>query len=571
MSKILKSSTIVPPNLYVERDADRQVEKVLSEMGRPGYVLVARQMGKTNLLINAKRKYETREDVFIYIDLSNTYSSSRECFRSLIDTALETHLDLFKPIIMSIYEARGNNTLEPHQEHHRELRYLLRTITGKLVFILDEVDALTKTSYSDEIFAQIRSLYFSRINFKEAERLTYLLSGVAEPTVLIKDRKISPFNIGQKIYLEDFSSYESEAFFAKTNLCVSKPVIERVYHWANGNPRITWDISSELEDMMLNKMPIDPASVDTCVAKLYLKRFDCPPVDHIRNMVVQDADLRRGTVNIKNGMYELITDSQKSKLYLAGIIGGDFSNKEIKIKNNVIEMALSLDFINTIHGECTEYLSTGYARFASGDYAEASRSFDLYMLNAVSIDPKIEVDLLYKKGLCSYQETDRRNAKIHMQRFVELSKQKPSDMYYEACYVIGVCNYYLDDKLNARSALRIIRDAKRNDLTYLKALFALCFLDVEQNVDFLETQASLYTLLVAISEESRGNYDTTWVDLTVAAKHLLGQLFLKEGELCSADELFAEAQSLSGGSYCRHSYFLNIDVLTQIKSRRASS
>ena len=70
MTKILKKYTSIPPHLYVERDADLQLKRIVDEMQRPGYVLVARQMGKTNLLINAKRTLESDNRIFAYVDLS---------------------------------------------------------------------------------------------------------------------------------------------------------------------------------------------------------------------------------------------------------------------------------------------------------------------------------------------------------------------------------------------------------------------------------------------------------------------------------------------------------------------
>ena len=36
MSKILKPYTIIPQDLYVQRDADRQVKNIIADMGRPG-------------------------------------------------------------------------------------------------------------------------------------------------------------------------------------------------------------------------------------------------------------------------------------------------------------------------------------------------------------------------------------------------------------------------------------------------------------------------------------------------------------------------------------------------------
>src|SRR6185503_3391486 len=91
MTKMLPSSTIIPPSLYVHRDADRQLRRTLEEMGRPGYILVSRQMGKTNLLLNAKRDLETTDDLFVYVDLSNSFTDARECFRNIVDTALASY------------------------------------------------------------------------------------------------------------------------------------------------------------------------------------------------------------------------------------------------------------------------------------------------------------------------------------------------------------------------------------------------------------------------------------------------------------------------------------------------
>jgi hypothetical protein len=74
MKKRLIPSTIIPSHLYVERAADRQLRSVIEDMGRPAYVLVARQMGKTNLLLNARRSLENDQLRFVYLDLSTRFA-----------------------------------------------------------------------------------------------------------------------------------------------------------------------------------------------------------------------------------------------------------------------------------------------------------------------------------------------------------------------------------------------------------------------------------------------------------------------------------------------------------------
>src|ERR1035437_3889973 len=106
MTKILRSTTIIPLALYVPRDADRQLRRVIEDMGRPGYVLVARQMGKTNLPLAAKRDLEDEDNVFAYIDLSNRYVEARDCFRSIVDVATDTRPDAFAAVADKIANNR---------------------------------------------------------------------------------------------------------------------------------------------------------------------------------------------------------------------------------------------------------------------------------------------------------------------------------------------------------------------------------------------------------------------------------------------------------------------------------
>ncbi|MEJ2629564.1 MAG: hypothetical protein P8078_13555 [bacterium] len=155
MKKILRKYTTVPPELYVHRDADRQLRNIIDEMERPGYILVARQMGKTNLLLNAKRELEDRENIFSYIDLSVLYNSSRECFRGIIDTIVETHKDLFGTSLKQILDCRRTQELPPHKEYERELTILLNAFEGRIIILLDEIDALLAVDFSDQIFAHL--------------------------------------------------------------------------------------------------------------------------------------------------------------------------------------------------------------------------------------------------------------------------------------------------------------------------------------------------------------------------------------------------------------------------------
>jgi len=345
--KILTPCTIIPKSLYIHRHADYILRQVIEDMERPGYILVARQMGKTNLLINAKRELQNDNNIFVYLDLSAILGeSARKYFQNVIDMAIETNKDTFNKVKDLIYDGRKKLMREGYEEHADELRVLLKTISGKLVIILDEIDALTKKQFSEQIFVQIRSIYYARVNFPEYKRLTYILSGVARPIALIKNDFISPFNIGQEIFLDDFNYDEFLKFLNKAELKLSDDVIKRLYFWANGNPRITWDICSEVETYLCEGKEIGVKTVDDIVNKLYLTYLDKAPIDHIRGLVENDSEIREAIIKLKHHGEEKLSNAIKRKLYLAGIINSH--SDPVCIKNKVIEHSLSDQWLQHI-------------------------------------------------------------------------------------------------------------------------------------------------------------------------------------------------------------------------------
>ena len=377
MAKILKPSTIIPAHLYVSRAADRQLDSIIEDMGRPGYVLVARQMGKTNLLINAKRRREARGDVVAYLDLTNRAATLSLLFRAIVDRILES-LDVVQPTLMASIENLRQSEIEPSKEYDRSLRLILASNPSKrIVIVLDEIDSLVSVEYSDAVFAQIRSMYFSRVNHDEYNRLTYVLSGVAEPTDLIKDKNISPFNIGEKIYLEDFSQEELAAFVLGAGVKLSTEAIGWVYSWTSGNPRMSWDLCSELEDMILEgKQVLTKSDVADAVHKLFLNGYDRPPVDHIRVLTEGDVVIRNAISSIRWNKADTLDDRTRTRLYLAGITKNSAGTPVIK--NRVIDAALSDSWLAEVSSRSDDPIQAAKSLWDQGMYPEVVAVLDAH-------------------------------------------------------------------------------------------------------------------------------------------------------------------------------------------------
>jgi hypothetical protein len=125
--------------------------------------------------------------------------------------------------------------------------------TERLVVFVDEIDAVHSLPFSaDEFLAAIRECYTRRAEEPEFHRLTFCLLGVATPSDLIRDVRMTPFNIGRRIELNDFT--EAEAAPLAKGLEGARhtqrvpgtrrggegaKVLERVLYWTNGHPYLT--------------------------------------------------------------------------------------------------------------------------------------------------------------------------------------------------------------------------------------------------------------------------------------------------------------------------------------------
>jgi len=477
MTRILKPYTIIPSELYVKRDADRQLLNIIEDMGRPGYVLVSRQMGKTNLLLNAKREAETPDDIFVYIDLSNPFASAKDCFENIVDTILEIYEDNLHDVSILIKQIRKDlGDIPAHKQHVTELRRIIKAIKGKLVIILDEIDALTKTNYSDRIFSQIRSIYFTRTNFPELSRLTYVLSGVVEPTEIIKDPKISPFNIGQKIFLNDFTFEEFNEFVQMAKLKLSDDILKYIYKWTSGNPRITWDVCSEIESIC-NSTEVTVEDIDKVINEMYLVSFDKPPIDNIRELIKNDSELRNAIIEIEYSKGEIISDRVKSKLYLAGII--NFTNGDVKLKNDVIRQSINLEWINSIIEEEKGLVKIALEHFDKTEFDLCLLSFKKYLKNN-SFSTTESSLYYYYMGYSSYRVSDYQGSLTFLNK-TNFDLEDDTKFYYLTLNLKGLVNYYTGNIETSLKSFKSVLSRSKKDEIYARALVNFGSISLQSN------------------------------------------------------------------------------------------
>jgi len=467
MQKILKKYTTIPEHLYVNRDADNQLETIIEEMERPGYVLVARQMGKTNLLLNAKRTLENNNRLFVYVDLSNFFKLEKDCYRNIIDNIMEPNEDIFEEIEEKIHEIRKQD-LAPNKEYSKCLRVILKHFNGNIIIILDEIDALASTDYSDHIFAQIRSTYFARTNFPIYNHLTYILSGVIEPSDLIKDKNKSPFNIGVKIYLNDFTFDEHNLFIENSQLKISQENSNEIFSWTNGNPRLTFDICSDIESNLIAGLLINKETIDKLIRQKYLVTFDIPPVDHIRELVKANKPIRDSIVNIQKGI-NVISDEMKKKLYLYGIINSSFDEKTV-IKNKIILESLSIDWINTLETTITAIL----LKWENKEYQNVIEELTKFLQESKLSNIEIEISNMFI-GQAYFELYDYKNAINYLSFPFEIDDYKGLALLF-----LGRC-YVKENIKEAVNTFQKVINLSLYDSAYYNALLELAKIKEKSN------------------------------------------------------------------------------------------
>ena len=329
--------------IYLPRPADDELLRHCLA-GDFSYVLTARQMGKSSLMVRTAERLHAEGIHTAIIDLTRlgTNVSAEQWYLGLVDELVEQlELDVD---YRNWWQA--HNHLGATQRLSRFLREgVLDALPGDLVIFIDEIDTTLSLPFSDDFFAAIRACYNARSTDPAYHRLAFVLLGVATPGDLIHDPQRTPFNIGERIDLSDFTLEETLPLTKGFDLPEdeARRVLGWVLEWTGGHPYLTQRLCRALVDRENPRW--DKPAVAAAVEETFLGEHSKQDgnLQFVRDMLTRRAPKRyalpvmKTLRDIQRGR-EVADDEQsipKMHLKLSGIVHRKGNN--LFLRNRIYE------------------------------------------------------------------------------------------------------------------------------------------------------------------------------------------------------------------------------------------
>ena len=225
--------------IYIPREADQEL-LALCRSGAFAYVLTPRQMGKSSLMVQTANVLREQGIRPVTVDLTKigTLLNAEAWYLGLLTTICR-QLGLGRQLMKWWQSHKHLGVTQRLTQFIEEV--LLTEISEQIVIFVDEIDTTLNLDFTDDFFIAIRAFYLARAENSEFARLSFVLFGVATPSDLIRNPHSTPFNIGQRVDLTDFTFREAlplaEGFDLPNE--EAQQLLHWVLDWTGGHPYLT--------------------------------------------------------------------------------------------------------------------------------------------------------------------------------------------------------------------------------------------------------------------------------------------------------------------------------------------
>jgi hypothetical protein len=316
--QIKHTSGAVPldSHFYIVRDTDEDFLQAIKS--RDSIVLVkgARQMGKTSLLARGLQQARMAGSAVVLTDfqkLNAPHLESIENFFLALSEMIYDQLDLDTEPEDAWSPRRGASI--NFERYIR--RVVLKQLGCPLVWAMDEVDRLLTCPFGSEVFGLFRSWHNERSLDPASpwEHLTLAIVYATEPHLFITDPNQSPFNVGTKLELKDFTVEQ----MAELNERYGSPLkdqteVSRYYRLVRGHPYLVHNGIFEMKRGNLSLSALESLA----------DQDEGPFGDHLRRILVllaRDPALTEAMREVLRGNPCPTTDSFY-RLHSTGLVSG---------------------------------------------------------------------------------------------------------------------------------------------------------------------------------------------------------------------------------------------------------
>jgi serine/threonine protein kinase len=286
---------------------------------RDSIVLVkgARQMGKTSVLARGLQQARAEGSRVVVTDFQKLNASdleSAEKFFVALGGLIADQLDL-DVYPEDVWKERRAPSVNFERYVRREV---LGKVDGPLVWGMDEVDRLFTCPFGSEVFGLFRTWHNERAVDPDAPwgRLTLAIAYATEAHLFITDQNQSPFNVGTRLELRDFTPEHVAELNARTGSPLRDAgELERFYRLLGGHPYL---VRRGLHEMVTDGLAFD-------AFEGLAGRDDGPFGDHLRRILVllaRDTVLADITRAVLSGR-PCPTSEAFYRLRSAGVMSGD--------------------------------------------------------------------------------------------------------------------------------------------------------------------------------------------------------------------------------------------------------
>jgi serine/threonine protein kinase len=323
----------VDSRFYIVRPTDEEFHQALERKDSIILIKGARQMGKSSLMARGLQEARKAGSKVILTDFQKLNASHLESVEKLflaLSEWIAEQLDI-DVVPAEVFNPRRGPSMNFERFLKREI---LGKFSGSLVWGMDEVDRLFSCNFGSEVFGLFRSWHNERSLDPSGpwQNLTLAIAYATEAHMFITDMNQSPFNVGTRLVLADFTSQQVEELNKRYGSPLKgKRELDQFYDLVGGQPYLT---RRGLHELASRNLSFSDFAVQAA-------RDEGPFGDHLRRLLVSLA----GDAALCDSVREMLAGRHNTpvdlfyRLRTSGLVTGE-SAKEMEPRCKLYETYL---------------------------------------------------------------------------------------------------------------------------------------------------------------------------------------------------------------------------------------